>query len=481
MDEKKTFSNMVWRFFERVGAKGIAFIVSIVLARVLSPDDYGTVAIVTVIISILDVFVDSGFGTSLIQKKYVNELDYSSVFYFNILSCTIIYLFIFFAAPFISRIYNNENLILIIRVMSILLIISGIKNIQQAYITRNMMFKKFFFATLGGTIFAGIIGIMLAINGAGVWALIIQMLSNTVVDTIILWFTVGWRPCRQFSFQRIKELFRYSGSILVALLIARITDLLNQPLIGLFYSNSDLAYYNQGYRIINIITENVNTAMESVLFPTISRVQDNRERVKLITKKSVKMSCYVIMPMMMGIAVCGKAMISLLFTEKWLPCVPYMYVFCVLFAIYPINIANLNVPKALGISEILIKYQLIKSVISISILLLSLRFGVFAVAIGVLISFLLSTAVSAWPNRELINYSLINEIQDVIPIIGLTVSMGAIVYLIGMLQFHLIIILIMQISMGVIVYMAGSKILNIDSYAIIKDLLKHLFNRKLKL
>ena len=210
----KVFSNFFWRFAERVGAQLVAFIVSIVLARILEPSAYGVVALITVITTIMQVFVDSGLGTALIQKKDADNLDFSTVFYTNIVFCALLYIGLFFASPYIADFYNDPNLVPYIRVLGLTVLISGIKNVQQAYVSRHMMFKKFFFSTLGGTLTAGVVGVIMALLGAGVWALVAQHVINLSIDTFILWIIVKWRPKLKFSFTRLKGLFSFGWKLL---------------------------------------------------------------------------------------------------------------------------------------------------------------------------------------------------------------------------------------------------------------------------
>ena len=241
MDKNKTFVNLLWRFFERCGAQGVTFLVSIVLARILEPTVYGTVALVTVFTTIMQVFVDSGLGSALIQKKDADELDFSSVFYFNMAVCLALYGLMYLAAPLIAAFYEQPSLTAIVRVASLTLIISGVKNVQQAYVSRNMLFKRFFFSTLGGTVGAAFVGIWMAYRGFGVWALVAQNLFNQTLDTLILWITVEWRPKRMFSFERLRGLFSYGWKLLVsALLDTGYNDLL-QLIIGKLYTSADLA------------------------------------------------------------------------------------------------------------------------------------------------------------------------------------------------------------------------------------------------
>lgn len=213
-EKTKVISSLFWKFAERIGAQGVNLIVSIILARLLSPDDYGLVALTTIFITISNVFIEKGFGTALIQKKDADDLDFSSVFYTNIVTSVILYIVIFFATPLIAKFYSNEKLVPVLRVLSITVLISGIKSVQNAYVSRKMIFKKFFISTSIGTVVSAIVGICMAYNGYGVWALVTQQLMNTIIDTIMLWITVKWRPIAKFSFERVKTLFSYGWKML---------------------------------------------------------------------------------------------------------------------------------------------------------------------------------------------------------------------------------------------------------------------------
>lgn len=243
---KNVISNLIWRFAERCGAQLVTFIVSVVLARILAPEDYGQIALITVFTTIMQVFVDSGLGTALIQKKDADDLDFSSVFYFNFALCLILYAVMFVAAPFIAGFYDDNTLIPIIRVISLTIVISGVKGIQQSYVSRNMLFKKFFYSTLGGTIFSAFIGIALAYAGFGVWAIVAQQLSNTTIDTLILWLTVKWRPKKMFSWRRLKGLLSFGWKMLASALLDTFYNNIRSLVIGKMYSSSGLAYYDQG-------------------------------------------------------------------------------------------------------------------------------------------------------------------------------------------------------------------------------------------
>ena len=282
INRKSVMGGFVWLVLERVGAQGVTFVVSIILARIINPDVYGTVAIVTVFTTILGVFVDSGMGSALIQKKDADDIDFSSVFYTNILFCFVLYALMFFIAPLIASFYGRDELTMLVRVLCINLIIGGIKNVQQAYISRNMLFKRFFFATLGGTVVAAVVGIIMAYEGFGVWALVAQNLINQAIDTMILWLTVKWRPKLVYSFGRVIQLFSFGWKLLLASLINVVYLDLRQLVIGKIYSTEDLAYYNRGASFPKLFVTNINNALASILFPVMSQKQEDKEAIKSI-------------------------------------------------------------------------------------------------------------------------------------------------------------------------------------------------------
>lgn len=475
----KVISGLAWRFAERVGAQGVTFAVSIILARLLDPKVYGTIALVTVFTSILNVFVDSGLGSALIQKKDADDLDFSSVFYFNLIICCLLYLLMFFASPLIAGFYNAPSLIPVIRVLSLTLVISGIKNIQHAYVARTMQFKRFFFATLGGTIGAAIIGIYLAYKGFGVWALVGQHVFNTAVDAIILWMTVKWRPKKMFSRTRLKSLLSYGWKLLLSALLDTGYGKLRQLIIGRMYSTSDLAFYNRGETFPHLIIDNVNSSINSVLFPTMSQMQDNKTRLKDMTRRSIKTSTYLMAPLMMGMAFCAEPLVRLLLTDKWMDCVPYMRIFCVTFMFYPIHTANLNAIKAMGRSDIFLKLENIKKVIGIILLVSTMWFGVMVMAYSLLISCFISMLINTWPNRKLLNYKYEDQMKDIMPSILLAVGMGLCVYAIQYLRLSSIITLLIQVPLGALIYISFSRLLKLESYSYLVDMIKqHRFDKK---
>ena len=465
-------SNLVWRFAERCGAQLVSFIVSIVLARILAPEDYGTIALVTVFTAILQVFVDSGLGTALIQKKDADEIDFSSVFYFNFVVCLILYLGMFAAAPFIADFYGDVTLVPVIRILSLTIVISGVKGIQQAYVSRNMLFKRFFFSTIGGTIFSAVLGIAMAYAGFGIWALVAQQLSNTFIDTLILWITVRWRPTKSFSWTRLKYLLSFGWKLLVSSLLDTAYNNLRNLIIGKMYSSSDLAFYNQGDKFPKVIVTNINASIDSVLLPTMSSAQDDKERVKQMTRRAIKTSTYVMAPLMMGLAFCAEPIVSLVLTDKWLPCVPFLRIFCITYMFWPVHTANLNAINAMGRSDWFLRLEIIKKIMGMTILLSTMWFGVMAMAYSLLLSSVLSQIINSWPNRKLLGYGYLEQVRDFAPGILLAVIMGICVYFISFLHLSTIVTLLIQFIVGAAIYIGVSAILKLEEFEYLLGMLK---------
>lgn len=474
MSDKKSLviTGFLWRFAERCGAQGVSFVVTIILARLLSPDVYGTISIILVFTTILQVFVDSGMGSALIQKKEADDLDFSSAFFFNMIMCTILYFLLFLTAPVIANFYNDITLVPVIRVLGLTLIISGIKNVQQAYVSRTMQFKRFFFATLGGTLGAAVVGIGLAYLGYGVWALVAQQVFNVAVDTFVLWVTVKWRPQKKFSIVRLKRLFTYGWKLLASSLLDTVYNNVRQLIIGKMYSSADLAYYNRGKQFPDLIINNINTSIDSVLLPTMSSEQDNRLRVKEMTRRAIKTSTYIIAPLMMGLAFCGKSIVKIVLTDKWLPCVPFLQIFCITSMLYPIHTANLNAIKAMGRSDYFLKLEIIKKIIGIILLLSTMWYGVMAMAYSLLISSFCSQIINSWPNKKLLDYGYLEQIKDILPSIALASIMGICVYAVYFFEFGDIITLCLQVALGVMIYICGSKMFKFEEFEYIFKYIK---------
>lgn len=469
MKKNVVLVNLFWKFAERCGAQLVQFIVSVILARILLPEVYGTVTLVLVFTRLLQVFVDSGFGNALIQKKDADELDFSSVFYFNIVACSLMYVGMYLVAPYIAMFYEDMSLIPIIRVMSLSIVVSGLKNVQQAYVSRTLQFKRFFYATLCGTISSGVVGVFMALHGAGVWALVGQHLTSLLVDTVVLWWTVKWRPKWIFSLERLKRLYSYGWKIFLSSLIDVGYNDLRQLIIGKLYSTSDLAFYEKGKQFPHLIINNVNASISSVLFPVMANAQDNPQKVKEMTRKAIKTSSYIMSPLMMGLAFTAETVVSLVLTDKWLFCVPFMRIFCITYMFYPIHTANLNAVKALGRSDLFLKLEIIKKGVGLIILLISMPYGVMAMAYSLLISSFTSQIINSWPNKKLLDYGYSEQLKDILPSIFLAAFMGICVFVIRWLALSDIVTLVLQVCFGGLLYIGLSALFKMEIFRLLID------------
>ena len=465
----KVVNSFFWRFAERIGAQGVTFVVSIVLARLLDPEVYGQLALVVVFTSILQVFVDSGLGTALIQKKEADDLDFSSVFFFNLAVCIILYILMYFAAPLIAGFYRTPDLTSVIRATSLVLVISGVKNVQQAYVSRHMLFKRFFFSTIGGTLGAAAVGIYLAWKGFGVWALVAQYLFNTLVDTIILWITVKWRPKLMFSFERLKGMLAFGVRLLGVSLISTLYNDIRSLIIGKLYTTKDLGYYNRAQQFPQVIAINIDSSVDSVLLPTMSQRQGESSSIKTISSLSIKVCSYILMPLMIGLAACGDTIVEVLLTEKWLPCVPYLRIFCLSYAFLPLFTTSYNAYKAIGRSDVYLRVTLWSKGVGMVILLAVMKFGVIWIAYGLLVGNFITQYICARPGKKLFGYGYVEQMKDVMPSFLIASIMGVAVYCLELIGLSDILTLLIQIALGCCIYFALSVITKNPSYTYIRD------------
>lgn len=481
MDEeinRKATSGFIWRLAERIGAEGVSLVVTVILARILDPSAFGELAIMTVFVSVMQIFVDSGLSTALIQKKNADDIDFSSVFFFNVVFCCFLYLVLFCLAPFIANYYNLHSITRMLRIQSLCLLISGIKNVQYAYVSKQLEFRKFFFSTLGGTVGAGIIGITMALKGFGTWALIAQSIFNTTIDTIILWGTVKWRPVLKFSFRRLKQLLSFSWKILVTVLIDSIYNDIRQLVIGKQFSSSDLAFYNKGSQYPKVIASSVSSSLDSVLFPVMAQKQDEAGSLLQLTRRSLCLGFYCIAPMMVGLFCVAEPFVKLILSEKWLLSVPFFKIFCITALFKPIHSAHFNAIYAVGRSDIVLKLGIIKTIIQITGLLISMRFGVMGIAIGYLICSSIGIVLDCIPNTRLLKYTIKAQLIDLLPLILINLIMLAFVEVISFLSVNYIVKMSIQIFVGVVTYICSSHFMRIKEFVYCKEYINSIFRRK---
>ena len=474
MKQGNVLNNVFWKFAERIGAQFVTVIVSIILARLLSPADYGVIAIVTIFITIANVFVSDGFGNALIQKKNADALDFSSVLYFNVMLSILLYALLFFCAPLIAKFYGAgyEILTPVIRVLGLRIIVSAVNSVQQAYIARKMIFKKFFWSTLIGTLASAFVGIGMAYAGFGVWSLVGQYLTSTTLGTIVLMLTLGKKPLLAFSFQRLKEMFGFGFRILGTRLLITFNQEIRALIIGKAYSPEELAYYDKGRQFPSLFVNNINTSIGAVLFPKIAQVQDDKFQIKSITRKSIRLSSYFITPLMLGLIAVAEPFVRLILTEKWLPCVPLFQMFCLFYLFQPIHTANMQAIKAIGRGDIYLRLEIIKDLIQLIFLLIFMWLSVEAIVLSMAILSILFTFVNAYPNRKLLDYPFKQQMADILPAIGLSLVMAICVYVFGFISMNEWVSFLLQIVIGGVVYIVLSIITKNQEFNYLVSLLK---------
>lgn len=472
--KKLVLSSLFWKFFERAGLQIGQFIISIILARLLSPTDYGAVALITIFIQIAFVFVQSGLGTALVQKQDADETDFSSVFYLSIFIASLCYLLIYLAAPFIASFYELEILKPALRVLSLSLFFNAFTTVQYAIISRTMQFKRFFFSSLGGVIGSGIIGISLAFLGYGIWALVYQQLSNTIFIFIILFFTLDWKPRLLFSFNKVKNLFSFGWKLLLSSLIDTAFNNIYGLVIGKRFSSETLGFYTRGQQFPQVIASNLDGSIQSVLLPTYSAKNDNTDAVKHIARQSISTSAFFLVPAMFGLAAIAKPLVVLVLTDKWLPSVPFLQLACIFYSWRTLQTTNLTAINALGYSNIYLRLEIIKKFLALLTLLITIPFGIMAMAIGEVFNSFICTIINASPNKKLMNYSYLEQIKDMAPSYISSILMFFIVSLVSYLPFGTLILMLMQILIGAISYMLLSYIFNKKQWNYVISMIKGL-------
>ncbi len=477
MNENKIGNNLLWKLLERFGVQGAQFILQIVLARILSPEHYGVLSLMIIFTTLANVFVQSGLNTALIQNKDVKEEDYSSVFWVSLGMAFILYIILFFATPFIARFYQMPEIVAPFRVLALMLIPGAFNSVQVAKISREMKFKLIFQSNIIAIVVSGIAGIAVALMGGGLWALVVQTMLNVFMVCIVMLFTVEWKPRFVFQLHRVKILFSYGWKLLVSSLLDTLYQDLRSLIVGKKYDEKTLGYYNRGKQFPQFIIGAINGAVQSVLLPTMSSKQDDKAQVKKLMRNSIMLSSYIIFPMMAGLAGVASPLIGLLLKDKWLPCVPYLQLYCFSFAFWPVHTCNLQAINAMGRSDLFLKLELIKKGYGVVVLIAAVFIfdSPIAIAATGLITSWIGWFVNAYPNKKLINYSYKEQIFDIIPSLLMSLIMFVIVWSVGHYCHDMmnIIVVIIQVITGVITYLVLSIIFKSKPFYTLLEYIKN--------
>jgi O-antigen/teichoic acid export membrane protein len=466
--------SFLYKLAESVGTQGISFIVGIVLARLLSPADFGLLTLLTVFINLSRVFVQSGLNTALVQRLTVDETDLSSVFYLSLGIAGGCYALLYFGAPLVADFYRLPELTPLMRVLALTLLPGALSTVQQAVVARQMAFRRLMLGSIVANVLSGAVGVGMAYAGMGAWALVGQQLSNQVILCVVLLFLVDWRPRLLYSWQRVKGLLGFGWKLLVSSLIETLYNNLRSLVIGKRYASDVVGQYNRGKLFPELVMNNVNGSIQSVMLPVFASEQENRERLKAMMRRTIMVSSYLVFPMMAGLALVARPLVLLLLTEKWLPCVPFLWIACVDFAFYPVHTTNLQAISAMGRSDVFLRLEIIKKTYGVLILLASVLFfdDVLVIAAGSVVSTLIATFVNAAPNKRLLGYRYLEQVKDLLPSLGLTAVMGGAVWLAGLLPLGDLPLLLTQTAVGAGVYAGLSLLLKPQAYVQMADMVK---------
>ena len=470
-------SNALWRLAERFCAQGVNFVISVVLARILMPEEYGLCALTMTFTTILSVFINSGLGTALIQRKEIDDLDCSTALWANICIGIFLYVLLYLAAPFLAWFFKQERMVPVLRVLGLTIVIGSVNAIQQARISRRMQFKMFFKATIIGTIISAFVGIGMAMRGMGVWALVGQHLTNQVIDTIILWISIKWKPSFIFSMSRLKPLYSFGWRAYGAQMIDTLYNNLRSILIGRYYSAEQLAFFNKGRHIPSLINLNTTNAVQSVLFPAYAKYSDNRPQMLKMIRRAISLSTYFIFPCMMGLATVSESLVVVLYTSKWLPCVPFLRICCFFYAIQPLQLINLQAILAIGRSDLSLKLEIIKKSVTVTVLVICIHISMFATAVCAIPLGVFALIVNTYPAKREFNYPLISQLVDVIPQFLMSLAMGVCVILVGRVSDRYIVKLVLQVITGTAVYIGLSIATQNKDFRFVLGYLRGIFDR----
>lgn len=428
----KTIIGIVWTFFEYLFRVGIQTITTLVLAWFLFPEDFGLMAMISVFFAIAHTLIDSGFSQALIRKKEVSQTDYSTAFYTNLVLGFLIYTLLFTSAPLISSFYNEPRLTVLMRIMGLVVIINSFQLVQVADLTRKLNFKVQFRVTLPSAVFSGVVAISMAAIGFGIWSLVAQMLIFSFACTALYWIVNKWRPSKDFSTESLKEMFGFGSKLLASGLLDTVFQNIYVITIGKLFSATLVGYYFFAQRIQQLVVEQLSGAVQTVTYPALSTIQNDNIALKEFYRKIIQTVTYVVFPFSVALIVLAEPLFSFMLKDDWLPAVPYLQLLCVAGLLYPLHLINLNILKVKGRSDLFFYVEIVKKTMIMIIILISLRYGIFGILLGQIVCSILAYIPNSYFSIKLINYSVMEQLEDFIYTLLLAVAMGIFMYASGL-------------------------------------------------
>ena len=476
--KQKTVRGVGWSFIDNIASSGITFLVGLVLARLLTPEEYGVMAIIAIFIAISNSIIDSGFSNALIRKIKVERVDYNTVFYFNLLVSIILYIFLFFSAPVISAFFKEPELIEITRVIAWILIINALAIIPRTQLVRNVDFKTQTKVSLISSVSSGGIGIVMAIAGMGIWSLVGQQLSRQFLNTLFLWVYTKWKPMFEFSLQSFKELFGFGSKLLLSGLLDTIYKDIYYIVIGRFYTSAQLGQYTRAQQFNMIFSSNLTSVVQRVSYPVLSSIQEEPERLREAYRKVIKSTMLITFACMLGLAAVAKPLILILIGDKWLPAVDFLQIICFSGMLYPLHAINLNILQVKGRSDLFLKLEIIKKIIAIGPIVVGILYGIECMLWGSVVTSFVAYFLNSYYSAHLINYPTIEQIKDILPTFLISLVTALFMWSFTLLDLSEFLLFPLQIIVGIIIAFIIYEKTRLSEYMELKQLALSLLCRK---
>ena len=471
--KNKTVKGTIWSTLERFSVQGIQFIVMIIMARILTPEDYGLVGMLTIFIAVSQSLIDSGFSQALIRKQDRSEIDNSTVFYFNIGVGAILYLILFFSAPLIASFYNEPQLIPITRLIGLSLVFNSLAVVQRALLTINLDFKTQAKASFVGALLSGIVGIGMAYFGFGVWAIVWQQITNLFIITVLLWILSNWMPILAYSWKSFRELFSFGSKLLASGLLNTIFNNIYLIIIGKFFKASDLGFYTRSHQFTDFASSNITGIFQRVTYPVLCTIQNDNKRLRDAYRKLLKTSAFIIFPLMMGLSAVAKPMVVSFLTEKWIFSALIIQILCFAQMWYPVHAINLNLLQVKGRSDLFLRLEIIKKIITVVILCITLPLGLIPMCIGMIVNSLVALVINTHYTGQLINLGFFRQMKDLMPTLLLSFAVGTIVYItVTYIPMQSWLALSVGVIEGVILYTGLAKLLRFSEFSELTAIIK---------
>lgn len=466
----KTVAGLSWSAIDSIANQGITFLVGLVLARLLSPAEYGLIGMITIFISISNTIVDSGFSNAIIRKKDVIDEDYSTTFVFNILLSIIMYGILFLCSPLIADFFHQEQLTLLTRVLGLVIIINSLAIVQRTKLIKNIDFKRQAKISIASSTISGVVGIAFALMGFGVWALVAQQLTRQLINALGLWISAHWAPSIKFSVQSFKYQFNFGWKLLLSQLLSTIWNEASHIIIGRCYSSAALGQFTRAHQFSNILSTNLTGIVQRVSFPVMSTIQDDEQRLKANYKKLIKTTMFLSFLGMLSLAACAKPLIYVLIGEKWALAATYIPILCFNFMLYPVRAINTNMLQVKGRSDKLLVLEIIKKTIAIGPLLLGVFVSINWMLWGNVITGVLGYILNSSFSGKHIKYTTWQQTLDILPSFVFGSLVAGCMYCITFMGRSSIVTLIIQIVLGIALIFTLGEITKLEPYMELKEI-----------